>query len=142
MNRTMLKSAAIAFSLGAFGATAPVLAHHSGGMFDVTKTITLTGTVKTFQWTNPHIHLWVMVNPEKAGGEPVLWVFEKGSPGTERRSGWTNTTFKTGDKIILTMHPVRDGRHAGQLDTVSMNGKLVGRARNKSDTEKPNVVPY
>ena len=37
----------------AVGATA-VIAHHSFAVFDHSQTVTVTGTVTRFQWTNPH----------------------------------------------------------------------------------------
>jgi uncharacterized protein DUF6152 len=52
------------FSLAALAACAsalPALAHHSFAMFDSDKTLTMTGTVKEFEWTNPHSWLRVMV---------------------------------------------------------------------------------
>jgi hypothetical protein len=48
--RTGLAAMALSFLLG----TTPALAHHSFDMFDMSKQITLTGTIKEFQWTNPH----------------------------------------------------------------------------------------
>ena len=41
---------AVALSAAPLGAQA----HHSYSMFDRAKTVTLTGTVKQYQWTNPH----------------------------------------------------------------------------------------
>ena len=51
----------------------PVKAHHSFAMFDQSRTITLTGTVKEFQWTSPHVLIWVAVNDER-NPEPIIQV--------------------------------------------------------------------
>jgi hypothetical protein len=59
-------------ALVAAASTAPAIAHHSFAMFDAAQTITLQGTVKEFEWRNPHSWLRVMVNDEKTGRQ-VLW---------------------------------------------------------------------
>ncbi len=38
-----------------------VCAHHSFAMFDKTQTVILAGTVRSFQWTNPHSYIVVVV---------------------------------------------------------------------------------
>ena len=59
---------AAAFALaGAAAAVPPAAAHHSFAMFEPTKTLTFKGTIKTFQWTNPHVIIWVLVQPEGGG---------------------------------------------------------------------------
>ena len=129
---------ALALCLSAGVHSTPAFAHHSYGMFDPSKTITVSGTVKTFEWTNPHIHLWLNAGAQ-ANAKPDLWVFEWGSPGTERREGWTKDTLKPGDKVVVTGHPVRSGQHAGQMQNVSMNGKPLTHVRTKVDTERPGL---
>ena len=37
------------------------MAHHSYAMFDMSKTVTLQGTIRDFQWTNPHSWIWIDV---------------------------------------------------------------------------------
>jgi hypothetical protein len=89
----------------------PVLAHHSTAMFDFTKTVELTATVKEFQWTNPHT--WTIVDAtgdRKIAGEYGL---EGMSPNYLARNGWTKRTLKPGDKITVTLHPMKDGRKGG-----------------------------
>ena len=55
----------------------PCVAHHSGTMFDHAASVTLTGTVREFQWTNPHCWIQLMV---PAQGEPVEWSVEMAGP--------------------------------------------------------------
>ena len=59
-------------------------AHHSFAMFDFTKVVTITGTVKEFQWTNPHVVLWVNVEG-KDPKKPDVWWLEMTSPGNLTR---------------------------------------------------------
>ena len=62
-------------------------AHHSFAMFDNEKEQILEGTVKEFQWTNPHI--WIQVNVKSADGKVVEYSVEGGSPNGLRRQGWS-----------------------------------------------------
>ena len=94
-----------------------VLAHHSAAMFDHTKTIAVVGTLKDFQYTNPHS--WLMVMVVSANGSTVEWAFETEGPSTLMRAGIKPTSFRTGEKITVTANPMRDGRPAGSLISVT-----------------------
>jgi hypothetical protein len=71
----LLRTLAIAASL-AIGV--PLSAHHSNAGFSTDKMIELTGTIKEFQFTNPHT--WIQVIVEDAKGAKVEWSIEWGSP--------------------------------------------------------------
>jgi hypothetical protein len=105
-------------ALAAAMLTAPALAHHSFAMFDAGKTVELGGTVKEFEWINPHV--WLHVVATDPTGKPVSWSFEAGSPGQLTQTGWKSDTLSTGDKIILSFHPLKDGSHGGQLLSVTL----------------------
>jgi hypothetical protein len=108
------------FALAAVvGAASRAAAHHSFAMYEPTKTLTFKGTVKSFQWTNPHVILWVLVQPEN-GGAPQEWSFETTSPGVLTRNGWTRQSLKAGDKVSVTFSPLRDGSHGGGLNSVTL----------------------
>ena len=109
--RTIFGAAILAASVGAM--TVPALAHHSAAMFDHTRTVTLTGNVKEFQYTNPHSWLQVMVRGKD--GKAVLWGFEAEGPSTLLRAGIKSDTFKPGDKVTVVANPMKDGRPAGAL---------------------------
>ena len=103
----------------------PVVAHHFFAMFDVSKTMVLEGTVKEFQWTNPHI--WIQVNIDKAGTKEE-WSFEGGSPNSLSRQGWKKATFEPGAQVTIRFNPMRDGTHAGQFIAAKFaDGKTLGR---------------
>ena len=91
----------------------PALAHHSFAMFDARKTDTLAGTVKEYEWINPHV--WIHLTAPDKDGKPVTWSFEAGSTGQLMASGWKADTLKVGDKIEMTFHPLRDGSYGGQV---------------------------
>jgi hypothetical protein len=94
----------------------PASAHHSFAMFDAEKNVTVTGTVKEFEWTNPHSWLRVMVN-DRASGRSVQWAIELGPPAQEAQRGWKADSVKPGDKVAITMRPSKDGSRVGQLLT-------------------------
>jgi phage-related protein len=104
---------------------APVQAHHSFAMFDMTKSVVLKGTVTEFQWTNPHSWLQVKVLDEH--GESTEWSIELGSLSGLRQAGWKPRTFQPGDKVTVTAHPLRDGKKGGSLVSVVLpNGQVLG----------------
>jgi hypothetical protein len=88
------------------------LAHHSFGMFDVNNRITITGVVREFQWTNPHVVIWVYVE-EEGEAEPVTWAVEMTSVGNLRREGWNRETLEPGDNVELLILPLRNGGTGG-----------------------------
>ena len=104
----------------------PALAHHSFAMFDHERTMTLSGTVKEFEWTNPHAWLRIMVN-DQAAGKAVQYALEMGSPGQQARVGWKPDSVKPGDKVTVTIHPLKDGARGGQFITAMLpNGSILG----------------
>jgi hypothetical protein len=86
-------------------------AHHSFAMFDHDKNVTLVGTVKEFQWTNPHC--WIQLLVADPYGNQVEWGVELDSPRSLVRTGWKPEVVKPGDKITLVIHPKTDGTNAG-----------------------------
>ena len=121
-----LRTFAIAAGLS-LAAAAPATAHHSFAMFANDKTITLDGTVKDFEWVNPHSWVYLTVTNDK--GVPEDWAFEMGSPGQLASHGWTKNTVKVGDKITMVAHPMKDGSHGGSEMQVKLpNGTVVGGA--------------
>lgn len=107
-----LKTIAI-FATSAALLTGPVLAHHSFSMFDHEKTVNIAGTVKEFEYTNPHAWLHIVAVDEKTG-RPVEWSFEMGGVGQITAQGWKSDTVRPGDKISVEMHPLKDGSRGGQ----------------------------
>ncbi len=120
MKRESGKTARLCALLAVLLAAAlPAAAHHSFAMFEPTKKLTFKGTVKTFQWTNPHVVLWVLVLPD-GGGAAQEWSLETTSPGVLTRNGWTRASLKAGDRVSVTVSPLRDGSHGGSLNSVTL----------------------
>ena len=106
---------------------APSLAaHHGTGTYDSSKSVTLSGTVTEFSFSNPHVALFFDVTD--ASGKMVNWAIEMNSPGVLRRAGWTKGTFKAGDQITITVRPAKAGTPVGLINRaqpVIVNGKQV-----------------
>jgi hypothetical protein len=99
------------FVVAALGLVAlEAAAHHSGAMFDDTKEVTLTGTVKEFQYTNPHS--WLLVDVKGADGKVTTWGFEAEGPSTLMRAGIRRSDLPPGTEVTITGRPMKDGRPA------------------------------
>lgn len=91
----------------------PASAHHSFAMFDNTHEIWIEGTIKEFQWTNPHT--WIQVTVTGADGKPVEWSLEGGSPSILSRNGWKRTVLQPGDKVRILLYPLKTGEPGGSF---------------------------
>lgn len=114
----MKKFVAALASLGVLASGGAALAHHSGSMFDNTKEVKIVGTIKEFQYTNPHA--WLIVSSKDAAGKNVDWAFEfTGGPSALVRVGIKKTTLPAGEKVTVTGNPLKDGRTGGNLVLVT-----------------------
>lgn len=118
----------ILISVAAILVAGPAFAHHSHAMFDFEKQVTLVGTVKEFQWNNPHCWIQVLVpDPKDPNAPPVEWGVEMGAPMQLVRHGWRPASLKPGDKITVVINPLRDGRPGGQIiSAIGPDGKPIG----------------
>jgi Family of unknown function (DUF6152) len=118
--------------LGALGVAAlfasiqPAIAHHSGAEFDSEKTVEITGTIKEFQFKNPHT--WIQVVVDNGKGQPVEWSLEWGAPNQLGRQGYRPSTFPPGAKVTMRLHPMKNGSPAGGFVAAKFpDGKTIGR---------------
>jgi hypothetical protein len=86
--------------------------------FDAEKALTLSGTVKEFQWSNPRAR--IVLNVPNGEAQPATWAIEMIGPSLLVRQGWRPTTLTPGMPISLTIHPLRDGSNGGQLLTATL----------------------
>jgi hypothetical protein len=115
-----------ALALATIGGAGPASAHHSFAMFDMAKDVTITGTVRVFQWTNPHSYIQLMV-PD-ANGKQVEWSLEMGAPMYLYARHWRPGSLKPGMRVTVMLHPLRSGKPGGVVQTVTTaDGKEIGR---------------
>ena len=105
--------AAAALASAALATPIAVYAHHSFAMFDKSHLVTIAGTLKSVEWSNPHVWVWVTVANQNGGSDD--WGLESGGPSQMNRMGIKRTVFKPGDKITVEIYPMKDGRVGGQF---------------------------
>jgi hypothetical protein len=125
LKRNFLKLFALAIGVPIF--LLPVWAHHGNAAYDTEKKITVKGTVTQWIWANPHCILQFDATDES--GQTVHWSTETENPTTMSHSGWSKTSFKTGDEVSVTAIVVKNGKTIGRIvEVVLPNGqKLQGR---------------
>jgi hypothetical protein len=102
-------------------------AHHSPVMFDQAQPLTLTGTVRQFQWTNPHSYIQLVV--KNAEGQDEEWNLEMAAPTYLYNLGWRPATVKAGDTLTVTIAPLRKGGRGGLLlKAATADGKPIGQS--------------
>jgi hypothetical protein len=108
-------------------AVAPGHAHHSGAIFEYDRSVTLVGTVKQFQWTNPHC--WIELSVPGANGVAEEWSVEMGAPLQLYQGGWKPGTLKPGDEITVVIRPNRDASVKAGLfvSAVGGDGRALGK---------------
>lgn len=132
MRHTMKQLLRAVIIVSLMAAMLPAQAHHSGAMFDGTKSLKFEGTVKEFQWTNPHSWLQLIV-PDGKGGQDE-WSLELGPLVGLHRAGWKPRTLRPGDKVTVVINPLRDGSHGGKLVTVTLpDGQVLNGQGGSAD---------
>lgn len=107
-------------------------AHHSYAMFDSRKSVTYSAVVSVWENKNPHALMWVYINDAK--GKPQLWGLEGPSPRILLQNGLDKYAVKPGDKITVTINPLKDGRNGGNLEKIVLaNGKTIDIGKIPSD---------
>jgi hypothetical protein len=94
--------------------------------FDVEKTMTLSGSVKEFQWANPHAHIVLTVRTDESPADQQ-WAIEMNGAARLALLGWRPKTLTSGMLITATIHPLRDGTNGGQFITATLpDGRQLG----------------
>jgi hypothetical protein len=100
----------------------PLAAHHgTAAIYDMSKSVTLKGTVTMFKFVNPH----VLVYFDVSGNDGVVnWLGEGPSVINWTRTGWNRNSIKAGDQVTVTLYPAKSGKREGVLARmVTGNGK-------------------
>lgn len=111
-------------ALAGFLISTSALAHHGNAAYDTTKMTTVTGTVTSFQFVNPHVMIAMDVR-DPSTGEIVKWQGELTSPNHLERAGWTKATIKPGDEITMSGSALKSGTPAMQIRKIEKNGQPI-----------------
>lgn len=99
-------------------------AHHSFALFDVMKTVALEGTVKKFEWTNPHSWITLeVIGPQNTADE---WLIELPPAGILAREGWNKNFVKIGEKLSVHINPLKNGGKGGILESFTFDARRPG----------------
>ena len=121
----MRSALAACLAAAALSLAAAAHAHHSFAMFDQSKQVPLKGTVREFQWTNPHA--FIHIDVPNTDGTTDLWKVELNSPNNLKRQGWKSSELKPGDKVTVVINPLRDGTKGGLFVAATLaDGKVIG----------------
>ena len=121
MKRNLFAFLAVVASLAIIAGSA--MAHHGVAGYDMTKTVTLHGTVTKFDWSNPHVVVYLDAKNES--GEMQHWTIEFAAPVHMVRAGWSKNSMKAGDDIVIETHPSRNGAPVGITSTITFILKTV-----------------
>jgi uncharacterized protein DUF6152 len=106
-----------------FCLSGPAFAHHGSAAYDMSKTLTVTGTVTDFQFVNPHV--LIAMDAKDASGKVEKWQGELTSPNHLARAGWTKSTLKPGDEITLIGGPAKSGSPTMWIRKIMKDGQEV-----------------
>jgi hypothetical protein len=112
----------VACLVGFLAFSVPLFAHHGAASFDTSKTVTVTGTVTEYIWSNPHV--LVKLDAKDDSGNVSHWVVEAWNPVTQASRGWTKNTFKPGDEVIVDVAQAKNNQPVGEFrGRIVINGK-------------------
>jgi Family of unknown function (DUF6152) len=111
-------------------AAGTAFAHHSPAVFDHTKKITIVGVVTEFMWSSPHS--WIRLDVTDEQGRVANWGVEMDPATMLARNGWRSNTIKPGDKVSISIHPLRNDEKGGQYISITLpDGSTIGSRESK-----------
>jgi hypothetical protein len=133
---------ALALLAGLLLVSGTTFAHHGSSAYDFTKLITSKATVTGLEWGNPHCILKFEAKDDK--GVVTPWSLEMYNPLWMARAGWTRDTLKSGDEIVVTYHPAKNGSANGYIRIPESKIVFHGRSLNLDENgpaEAPSTPP-
>ncbi len=115
----MYSKFALAAGIAVLVFSGSALAHHTHAHYESEANTVLEGTIKDFEWRNPHSWVTITVANEETG-ELEDWLLEARAPGALTRSGWTADSLKPGDQVAITIRPLKSGGTGGLLRSVEL----------------------
>ena len=124
------KFATVVFvAVGLLTVSVPLFAHHGAAVYDTATSVTVKGIVTAWLWTNPHTFL--KVDAKDDSGNAVHWVIEAAAPANLANAGWTRSTFKPGDEVVVLVEPYKNQAASSPL------GRFKGRIVINGQVFKP-----
>ena len=115
---------ALIVMMGVLAGSIPTIAHHGAATFDTGKKLVMEGTVTEWVWSNPHCFLKFEVKEQN--GVVRSWVTETGNPPDMVNRGWSRRSFKPGERVTVTVEPVKSGNPVGRLLEVTFaDGRIL-----------------
>lgn len=94
-------------------------AHHGLAAYDMSKSVTVKGTVTEFSFINPHAAIYLEVKDDKGNAEK--WMVEADSPNNLARAGWTRNTIKPGQELSIVGNQMKDGSKILRLQKIMLS---------------------
>ena len=118
---------ALVWSLLALASATTATAHHSfAAAFDMTRPVTVKGTIVQVRLENPHS--WFFLDVKDASGKVERWAFEAGTPSGMIRNGFKPGIIKQGVEVTIKGFHARDlAQNMGMLrELVLADGTSYG----------------
>ena len=119
----------------AFFTAVPVAAHHGAATFDTGKKVVMEATVTEWIWANPHCFLKFAVKDQS--GNVRNWIAETSNPPDMVNRGWNRRSLNPGDRVTVTVEPVKSGNPVGRVLEVALPDGRILNARGGSVTATP-----
>jgi hypothetical protein len=114
----MLKRAVqiLGVTLALVFACGQMYAHHGSSNYDLSKPVSVKGTVTEFAFINPHSAIHLEAKDNK--GNAQQWLIEADSPNNLARTGWTKNSLKPGDVVTIVGNRLKDGSNVMRLQKI------------------------
>jgi len=106
----------LGLTLALFFVCGHVSAHHGSSNYDLSKAVSVKGTIKEFAFTNPHSAIHLEAKDDKGAAEQ--WLIEADSPNNLARAGWTRDSLKPGDVVTIVGNRLKDGSKVMRLQKI------------------------
>ena len=106
----------LACALAVLFAPSNLSAHHGSSNYDMSKSVSVKGTVKQFAFVNPHSAIYLESKDDKGSAEE--WLVEADSPNNLARNGWTRDSIKAGELVTVVGNQLKDGSKVMRLQKV------------------------
>jgi len=107
---------AVAVALAFLATCGRVAAHHGSSNYDLSKPVSVKGTITQFEFINPHSAIHLEAKDDKGNAEQ--WLIEADSPNNLGRAGWTRDSLKPGDQVTVVGNRLKDGSKVMRLQKI------------------------